>query len=383
MKYSIENIISGRLEDTPVGQTFLVEQSYPTDIEHGLQKLDMTASLKGIASCLNDPVIEDASISELCFLDTETSGLSGGTGTYPFLIGVGRFMGTQFQLSQFFMRDPGEEAAQLLALESYLDTSKILVTFNGKAFDVPLLNARYTLNSWKSPLINFTQIDLLHLARKLWRNHLSSRTLGNLEVEILGIQRSSDEVPGWMIPQLYFDYLRSGDARPLKNVFYHNAMDVLSMATLLDRIAKLILSPLDVDDIHKNELAAIGRIYEDLGDFEMAVRLYQQSLENMDHDEIYWDTLQRLSFIYKRASHHDQALELWRKAAQQGYIYAHIELAKHYEHRISDYANAIQWTEKAIDLIKVPSSRVTERITWLEELEHRLERLNRKQRYFN
>lgn len=233
------------------------------------------------------------------------------------------------------------------------------------------------------PLIkNFIQIDLLHLARRMWRNHLTSRSLGNLEAEILGVNRSSDEVPGWMIPQLYFDYLHSGDARPMKNVFYHNAIDILSMVTLLNRIAELINKPLDIQNIHKNELAALGNIYEDLGESDLAAQLYELSLQDSDWDDNDWNTLQRLSYLHKKLENFQSAIVLWEKAALHGHIYAHIELAKYFEHRILDYSIAIEWTHRALDLIDSPRGKYLDRVTWFEELNHRLERLmHKKERY--
>jgi uncharacterized protein len=371
-------VLSGHVIDTPVGQTYLVDQFYPDQVLHGNQVLKLSAPMEGISRWLNEPSILQTPKEEFCFLDTETSGLAGGAGTYAFLIGVGRFKDNQFQLAQFFMRDPGEEPAHLLALEAFLGPSNILVTFNGKAFDVPLLNARYTMQGWLSPLRDLIQIDLLHFARKLWRNHLPSRALGFLEVEILNVHRSADEVPGWMIPQIYFEYLQTGDAHQMKNVFYHNAMDVLSMAALLNRVATLIANPLQAEDIHKNELAAIGRIYEELGDIAQATSLYQHSLNSMQFDDIYWDSLHRLSLLYKKNEDYRQAIELWKIAADHGQIYAHIELAKHCEHRLLDIRQAIQWTENAISLLNSTKDTSLDRITWLGELEHRLERLYRK-----
>jgi len=376
--HPIDTVLPGEIHDTPVGQTFIVEQRYPEETLHGNQVLHLPSSMPGIALGIREQSINHTKSDEICFLDTETSGLSGGTGTYAFLVGAGRFHNNHFHLVQFFMRDPSEEPAQLFALEQFLGACNILVSFNGKSFDVPLLNARYSLQGWHSPLKNLIQIDLLHLARKLWRNHLTSRTLGNIENEILGLNRSSDEVPGWMIPQLYFDYLRSGDARPMKNVFYHNAMDVLSMATLLNRIADLIANPLTIEEINTNEMAALGSVYEELGDSEVATKLYERSLDLSEKNEIYWDTLRKLSFLYKKEDKFPQALDLWEKAALNGYIYANVELAKYFEHRVSDYQMAMTWTEQAISSLESPLCTPSDRLTWLGELEYRLNRLKRK-----
>jgi uncharacterized protein YprB with RNaseH-like and TPR domain len=180
------------------------------------------------------------------------------------MVGVGRFDGEVFRLAQFFMRDPIEEPAQLAALEAFLAPCETVVTFNGKAFDVPLLNTRYRINGEDSPLASTAQIDLLHLARRLWRERLPSCSLGSLEEHILEITRTSEDTPGWMIPELYFDYLRSGDARPLKGVFYHNTMDILSMVALLDLMAGTLADPLKMETEHPTDLVAVGRLFESL-----------------------------------------------------------------------------------------------------------------------
>ena len=134
------------------------------------------------------------------------------------------------------MRDPAEEAGMLEALAEFLAPTQALVTFNGKAFDAPLLITRYTLHNIPFPFKDYAHLDLLPLARRLWRDRLPSRALKYLEENVLSAPRTLEEVPGYEIPYLYFDYLRSRDARPLKGVFYHNAMDVVAMAALLSHV---------------------------------------------------------------------------------------------------------------------------------------------------
>ena len=380
LDYPIENVIPGRLVDTPAGQAYRVEQFYPPDYRHGRAGLNLYAPLQVMARWVNEPLVNGAEIKGFAFLDTETSGLAGGTGTYAFLVGAGRYEGDQFHLAQFFMRDPTEEPAMLLALEAFLVRSTVLVTFNGKAFDIPLLNTRFAMQGWASPLADLAHVDLLHLARRLWRERLPSRTLGNLEVQILDAHRTVDEVPGWMIPHIYFDYLRSGDARPMKNVFYHNAMDVLSMAALLDHTAELLANPMQIPPGNETDQAAIARIYEDLGELDLAAQLYRQSLENGLPDRLMKDTLQRLSFLHKRRGELTPAMELWTKAANLGHIYAYIELAKVYEHTQKDYSLALGYTEQALEIVRAPSCPPVERLTWMEELEYRLQRLQNKKR---
>ncbi len=374
---SLEQIIPGRLHLTSAGETYIVENTYPPDYRHGITPLIGMAPLQTLAVWAGETRISQCLPPAFAYLDFETTGLSGGTGTYAFLIGVGRFVGEEFRLAQFFMRDPVEEPAQLLGLEEFLAPCETLVTYNGKAFDVPILNTRYITQGWKPPLVDLSHFDLLHLSRRLWRDRLASRTLGNIETFILGHRRTLEDVPGWLIPQLYFDYLRSGDAHPLKGVFYHNAMDVLAMAALLNHVSHLFADPLHAEIEHGVDLIGMGRLFEDMGQEEEAAQLYRRSLEQDLPDEQLWDTVQRLSFIMKRRREFEAALELWRQAAASGQIYAHVELAKYYEHQVSDYAQAMQWTQGALRIIAAPASPFYLRSQWLAELEHRQERLSR------
>lgn len=378
LEYPIEHVIPGNLHETPAGFTYLVEQSLPANTPHGDKSLQISTPLDALAQCIHEPYLQQIGLEQIAFLDTETSGLSGGTGTYAFLVGAARYIDGNFHLVQFFLRDPGEELALLLELEKFLAPCQALVSFNGKAFDVPLLNTRYTLQGWASPLENLIQVDLLHLARRLWRERLPSRTLGNLEVQILGVRRTAEEVPGWMIPQMYFDYLRSGDARPMKQVFYHNAMDVISMAALLEHVAHLLADPMNAAAGLVEEQAALGRLYEDLGNDELAEKMYLQSLQNGLPEGLFWNTLERLSFFYKRSGKREKAIELWQKAAKQGHIYAHTELAKIYEHSLRDYTQALHWTLAALDLLQASPHASVEACIWRRELEHRRQRLELK-----
>jgi hypothetical protein len=346
---------------------------------HGLTQLGIQIQPNTIAAWAGNPAIANQDKSSFAFLDTETSGLAGGTGTYAFMVGVGRYTEQGFQLIQFFMRDPLEEPALLLALEEFIAPCRTLVTFNGKSFDVPLLNTRYILQSWRSPFTDLTHIDLLHLSRRLWRDRLPSRTLSNLEVHILGAHRSEEEVPGWMIPQMYFEYLRDGDARPLRRIFYHNAMDVVSMAALLNRTTSLLEDPANYPAIEALELAAAARLYAELGQIARAIQLFQHCLKSDLPADLFLDTSERLALIFKRQGEYSSAIPLWEAAAQAGGLFAFSELAKYYEHQARYYPQAIHWTEAALHSILQPECPLPLRCQWQGELEHRLERLRQKQ----
>lgn len=378
VKFTIEAVAPGRFVETARGQAFIVDHYYDADYRHGRQHLFPSIPFQNLARWAGNPELGSLPPQAFAFLDTETSGLAGGTGTYVFLAGVARLEGGVFHLAQFFMRDPTEEGALLLALEEFLTPCQALVTFNGKSFDCPLLNSRYTLQGWRSPLPDLGHIDLLHLARRLYRDQLPSRTLGSLEVALLDLQRSEEEVPGWLIPQLYFDYLRTGDARPMRSVLYHNAMDVVSMAALLSHLGHLLEDPMSASEDPPVDYAAIGRLFDDLHDDQMAAQLYRFSLDHGLPENLFWDTLERLSFLHKRRGEYDEAIQLWQKAARHGYIYAHVEIAKVYEHHRSEPDQALEWTEQAIQLAMQPDFSVIEKTTWLQELQRRRDRLQRK-----
>jgi hypothetical protein len=371
-------VVPGRFQDTSAGSTYLVENIYSAGYIHGEIQLGLQLHPNLIASWAGDPAIATHELSSYVFLDTETSGLAGGTGTYTFMVGAGRYTDQGFQLVQFFMRDPIEEPALLLALEEFITPCQTLVTFNGKSFDVPLLNTRYILQGWKSPFRDLAHIDLLHLSRRIWRDHLPSRTLANLEVHILGAHRTEEEVPGWMIPQMYFDYLRDGDARPLKRVFYHNAMDVVSMAALLNHTTSITEAPGKLPSSKVLEMTAVARLHEELGQISRAIQLYQECLASPAPNELIIDTSNRLALIYKHQGNYSSAIPIWKAAASLDGLSACEELAKYFEHHALDYPQAINWTQNALAVIHKPDYPATLREQWQRPLEHRLKRLTDK-----
>jgi hypothetical protein len=374
----IEEVVDGRYLATPQGDTFVYENHYPLDYHHGIVPLCPLAPLRTLAQWANDMRLADLPLEAFAFLDTETSGLAGGTGTYAFMIGAGRFEAGIFHLAQFFMRDPSEEPALLEALADFLAPAQALVTYNGKAFDAPLLVTRYSLHSIPIPFKDYSHIDLLPLARRLWRDRLPSRSLKYIEENVLGAPRTVEEVPGYEIPYLYFDYLRSGDATPLKGVFYHNAMDVVALAAMLNHTSHMLADPLHESIEHGLDRIALAKLFEDLGKWDEAARLYERGLEQQLPEADFWQAVQRLSRLQKRRGDLETAVRLWEQAAKNGHIYAHVELAKHYEHRVLDYATARQWTQKAMELARDSSLPVYMQKHWLEELSHRQRRLEGK-----
>ncbi|RPI90773.1 MAG: hypothetical protein EHM40_17520 [Chloroflexi bacterium] len=376
--YAIDSVVAGAFHPTPRGDVFIAEQVYLPDYHHGAFPIVCSSPLSLISQWAKDARLADTPLSKFAFLDTETSGLSGGTGTYAFMVGIARFVDDQFLLRQFFMRDPAEEPAMLEAIAEFLAPAQALVTFNGKAFDAPLLTTRYRLHHIPVPYKDYAHLDLLPLARRLWRDRLESRALKYLEQHVLGLTRSSEEVPGYEIPWLYFDYLRTGDARPLAGVFYHNAMDVVAMAALLTHVNEMMQNPYAGSVEHGLDFVALGKLFEDLGHWEEAARLFERGLELNLTESDFGVAVKRLSILQKRRGDFDEAVRLWEAAAANGHIYAHIEIAKYYEHKCRDVKSALKWTRSAQEHVEHADLPAYMRKHWLQEIAHRLARLERK-----
>jgi len=387
-QYEIHSVVEGAYRSTRLGDTFVAEQIFEAEYHHGHASILPDARFETLAAWAHEPRFLDLPLESYAFLDAETSGLAGGTGTYAFLVGVGRFVvknpgaevdrpvhPLEFHLQQFFMRDPSEEAALLENLADFLAPCQALVTFNGKAFDAPLLATRYSLNSIPVPFAEYAHLDLLPLARRLWRDRLPSRALKYLEENVLAAPRTIEEVPGYEIPYLYFDYLRTRDARPLKGVFYHNAMDVIAMAALLSHVSAMLEDPFSEMVEHGLDVVALAKLFEDLGEWERAARLFEHGLEMELPEADFWLAIQRLSRLQKRRGDLETAVRLWEQAAGQGHVYAHVELAKYYEHQHRDYAEALKWTASAVELVgslDIPRYVYNH---WMEELIRRRDRL--------
>jgi uncharacterized protein YprB with RNaseH-like and TPR domain len=379
-RYEIDKVVDGTYRSTSAGETFVAEQTFNAGYRHGQTAIRPGVRFEALSAWAHEPRFLDLPLEAYAFLDTETSGLAGGTGTYAFMVGVGRFVEEEFRLEQFFMRDPAEESAMLEGLAEFLAPCQALVTFNGKGFDAPLLVTRYSLHDIPCPFADFAHLDLLPLARRLWRDRLPSRALKYLEENILSAPRTIDEVPGYEIPYLYFDYLRTGDARPLKGVFYHNAMDVVAMAALLTHVSAMLEDPFSEMVEHGLDVVAMAKLFEDLGQWERAAQLFERGLEMELPEADFWLAIQRLSRLQKRRGDLETAVRLWERAAGQGHVYAYVELAKYHEHQRRDYTEAMKWTLTAVELVgtlDIPRYMYNH---WMEELEHRKERLAEKAR---
>jgi len=384
----VDRLVPGRVVLDPLGACFVGERAFPLEHIHGGLPLAAFLGLgeRAVACLARDAGLASLDLRQMLFLDTETTGLSGGTGTYVFMVGLGFFDGDRFVVRQYFMRHHAEERAMLAQLNELLPRFRALVSFNGKGFDVPLLQTRFVANRQRSALLAEVHLDLLFPSRRLWRERLESCSLGSIERAILGHVRRGD-VPGWAIPELYFRYVRDGDARPMARVFAHNLDDILSLVALAGRLGHLLGDPLNAEPgAEAEDLFAVARVYEDQGYWEDACVCYEAALGASRSRDLQVAVATRLAALCKRRGRLERALELWQRLLSAGYAQHHpyVELAKHYEHRARDYAQAITIVEQALTGLEVaemrghaaPGSSLAER----RELERRLARLLAKQR---
>jgi uncharacterized protein len=367
----IERVVGGEVVDTGAGSLLVVRHEYSLDHRHGRMALDGLAQipmeLLGRLARLDGPAPDP---TRLLFLDTETTGLAGGTGTYAFLVGAGWREDDRFVVTQYFMRDLDEEPALLAALAPVLERAGGLVTFNGGGFDVPLLETRFVLARRRWPAL-LPHLDLLRPARRMWTACYDDCRLATLEHAVLGLAREGD-VPGALIPSLYFDWLRLRRASPLTRVFTHNRDDVLSLAALLSWFGQALG---DAPSLSSGEWAGLGRLWEDV-DLDRALVCYRTALERGLDGEHGHVVRLRLAWWEKRAARWEEACALWETAARRAAFDPRPweELAKFHEHRRRDLMAAHSVVSTAIGLAR--ASGVAAPV--LDAFDHRLGRIERR-----
>jgi uncharacterized protein YprB with RNaseH-like and TPR domain len=373
------SILQAKEITNKLGLTYLVENQYPSDYQHGSINFQKTTEIGPLSTAARVQTQEGTDLSKLLFLDTETTGLSGGTGTLAFLVGLGYFTYNGFLLKQYILKDPSDEPALLLEIANLCEQFSAIVTFNGKGFDIPLLRTRLVLNRMENPFEQMAHFDLLSLSRKLWRNRLQSRALQDLEHEILDIPRSEDEVPGWMIPQIYFDYLRSNDPRPLKGVIYHNGMDILSLAALFLHLSTSFENIQNADQFNPIDYYSLGQLYFDLGFKELSQNIFIECDRlGLLPTHLKLSLYQRLGEIYKSQQKYDAAVVFWQKAVALEDIQCCVEIAKYQEHSVCDYSAALTWTETAITFLSKKGYHSYQNRKLAKEFIKRKDRLSQK-----
>ncbi|HEY3066881.1 MAG TPA: ribonuclease H-like domain-containing protein [Methylomirabilota bacterium] len=372
---AVEDAVGGTLVETANGTVVLVRREYARHHRHGRYPIDAAFSASAdVLSVIARNGDVPADPARFVFVDTETTGLAGGTGTYAFLVGVGYLEEDRFVVDQYFMRDFDDEAALLSALEPIIAGATALVTFNGAGFDLPLLETRFILARRRSPAV-LPHLDLLAPSRRIWGPWLDDCRLPTLEREVLGLLREND-IAGGLIPAVYFDFLRRRNPKSLPAVFSHNRHDVLSLAALLGWLARVLSG--DERGLTPEEHAGLGRLWE-RADLERSRACYEAALmAGLGGDGARWVRL-RLALWEKRCARWEAACALWEAAARECVFDPRPweELAKFHEHRRRDAqaARAIVTTALgAAEAARAPS-RVIEAFAYrLARLERRLQR---------
>jgi hypothetical protein len=371
-------ILGGEWRDTRGHRFLVVDRKYAPGYRHGRVSIaDCLPPVSGAWPRLD--LLCGASLhglpGKLLFLDLETTGLAGGAGTYAFLVGCGWFDSDAacFRLRQFFLADFGAERALLESVAELADGTACVVTYNGKTFDLPLMETRFVLQRMTTPFADLPHVDMLHPARRMWREDDVECRLTNLERKLYGHEREGD-VPGFEIPSRYFHYVRSGDARPLEAVLEHNRLDIVSLAMLTARAAQL-LEDGPASAMTSREALGMGRLYERAGMIGDALAAFARATR-ADTTGIRADALRGHAILLRRLRRYDEAASSWRdllamRECPESYAREAAEaLAVHHEHRARDLEAARRFAVQSLRLQGTAARR--------EAVTYRLARIDRK-----
>jgi len=342
-------LIGGEVVESIHGQFLLRDAVYRLDARVGRTSLEkLFNALPDAARILTASVdLEDFDPRKAAFIDTETTGLSGGAGTAAFLVAVGFIEGDTFIVRQYFMRDFHEEKALIRAVERDLERFDTIVSFNGKQFDVPLLESRFRMQR-RVFRQTARHLDMLHPGRRLWKARLESCSLQSLERGVLGFHRE-DDIPGAFIPERYFEYLRRKDGRLMVQVLEHNLQDIVSLAALTGEALAMVSEPGALPE-DAFDILSLGRILERADLDERSEEAYRAIAET-GTGRARVDATVRLAYRAKARKNHDEAERLWRAAASLASAVAHRELAMLLEHTRKDQAAALRIVDDGLDLV--------------------------------
>lgn len=321
-------------------------------------------------------------IERIAFVDTETTGLSGGVGVCAFLIGVGFLSPSGFVIEQFLMRDFPGEPAMLDAVCNKLEQFDCIASYNGRSFDIPILQGRLVLNGISRTLSAKSHIDMLHPARRLWKHRLPDCSLKSLEIHALGCNRGED-IEGWLIPQTYFAYLQSGNRRLLEQILHHNRMDLLSLAGITSLALKAINYPEQAPFEHGEDWYGLGTLFEHHRHREKAAFCFERAMHIGLPQSLNRRCRRILSLTHKRAGNWEQAAKLWADTsayeAGAAIWFELEELAKYHEHRQRDLLSARDICRRAITALEIKAATSNEDVSDnLAGFEHRLSRIEQK-----
>lgn len=358
------------------------ENSYALGASYGQIPISMGLQIPaGIIGFLSrDAAFEGLDLSTAVFLDLETTGLAGGTGTVPFLVGLAYYRDERFQVTQFFLNEMAEEDRLVRELAQFIIDRgfKSVVTYNGKAFDLPLVETRFALHRTPCPLRGLPHLDFLFSARSLWKHKYDSCRLFNLARQIVQAERSED-IPGAEIPLRYFQYIRNGDFELIDPILYHNQEDLLSLLGVI--VAGAILVERNREAAARGEgdamdLYGVARLFERAGDATTSAALLERALAGGRGltAEVSQVARKKLSHHFKKNKDWDKALPFWQEMAAGEEVDCDCfrELAMYFEHTAKDYDEALRVATEGLALAKGRSAAAE------KDFERRIARLRGK-----
>ena len=390
-------MLGGRPAESAFGQCLIIDRRYESDRFHGAVRIGDCEVEDSAGLDILDPTLYRGqtpaasgghrALGRTIFIDLETTGLSGGAGTVAFLVGCGYFDLGAFQVRQFLLTSYASERALLTTVAEFFEGADLIVTYNGKTFDVPMMETRWLFHRMQMPDFSATGVphfDMLHPARRLWKSREGADNggcrLSTLERVLFGVKRVGD-VPGSEIPARFFRFLRSGDPRPLEPVLEHNRLDLVSLAAVMARGVRLALHG-HVACRDGAEALALGRVYERVGAIDRAEECYRCAVAS-EAPEVKGEALYRLGLRYRRERRFEEAAIVWRNiitwteprgirtvsTLRELRQFAAQALAIHHEHRVRDLDCA---RELALFALKEGDA------VHGGEMRHRLERIERK-----
>jgi uncharacterized protein YprB with RNaseH-like and TPR domain len=377
--------LGGAIVEAAQGQCIVIDRVWEATDWHGRRAVGTFVPASGAPLGLFDARAAVAAdwARRIVFFDLETTGLSGGAGTLPFLAGCGWFEGEAFRVRQFFLAAPSGERAMLDALSAIFDEASLLVTYNGRTFDVPLMETRWAFHRRGAATDDVPHFDMLPSARRLWGRRAAdlsdepaSCSLSAIERSVLGFHRIGD-VPGFEIPTRYFHFLRTGDAGAIAGVLEHNRHDLVSLAGVMAHALWLAREGPDACR-EASEQLGLGRLFEQAGEIDRALHAFELAARDGD-DDLRPHAWARLATLLGRQARHDEAATAWQALldarGRRRHPLSPLErraaeaLAIHHEHRVRDLATAKRYAQ-ALEADRHERTR--------REAAHRLGRLDRK-----
>jgi uncharacterized protein YprB with RNaseH-like and TPR domain len=340
--------VPDEVEPRPREPLKILENSYAPDTRYGNINIADGLRLSGeLLACLGkDDAFRGLDLSSALFFDLETTGLSGGAGVIPFLVGLGFYRDDRFHVLQYFLGEPAEEERMIDELVDFFAERefKSIVTYNGKVFDLPLLETRFIINRRSLVLTELPHLDFLFPARRLWRHKYESCRLYNLALEVINTGRTED-IPSAEIPWRYFQYLRTGDFELVDPIIYHNAEDILSLLGLVISGGQIFSDDPESSCSDAMDLFGAGKILESYGDEEESIRYFERALNGRLSGDLTLSVKRRLSRRFKKSGEWEKAVALWEEmvdntSVTRDSLFSFRELAMYFEHRKKDYEKA-------------------------------------------